>query len=684
MAEEITKILTIETGRSFNNIKALRAEIRELNQVVETGTKLVADENGELQEVAVTSEEYDKAVRQLAEDKRTLADVTNLNRNAWNQEADSVDRSAKSYQQLQAEMRRLRVEWRNTSNADDRKRIAGEINDITNRLKEMDAETGFYQRNVGDYFNAIQRGLAGLPGPLSKVNAALGTNVNLVKQIVTSPILGVLALIGVALAGLAKAWKDANERIAENEDASRAAAEAMDRAAAVADIYTKKLDEMGETVAKVKAWWAELTGGVKVFFATLLGEISQAQGVFDFLHRLVDGLHDAANAATFASQDAKAEIEEQTKLVEKARLAQNAYTDAYRESVKTQAQLNKEIAEARRIAADGDEDTEKRLNAVNLAIAKTNELSEERIRLQKLRIAYLQAEAARTENSTETKNKLAEAEAELVNIEAQEEQGLRRLVAQRAKLNEEHQKEIDAFEDRKEIEAYDAEQAAEAARLMEENGVRRVEIEDATTAAIVAGAKERIGAMELENWKAEQNLKEEKRRTAAKKQLFSTYGDAVSSVMGSIADMLESSSDADEKTTKQVKALRIASAIIDTISAAVSSYNAMSGIPYVGPALGAAAAASATAMGLANIAKIRSTNVSKNDSTGGGSAGNSTPTITAPPAVVQEVPVTRTLTGASEAQAVNQAPAKTKVVLVMSELEAKQGEIASKQVETTF
>lgn len=53
------------------------------------------------------------------------------------------------------------------------------------------------------------------------------------------------------------------------------------------------------------------------------------------------------------------------------------------------------------------------------------------------------------------------------------------------------------------------------------------------------------------------------------------------------------------------KAIAIAQTIWDTYSSAQSAYKAMAGIPYVGPALGVAAAASAVAAGLANIAQIK-------------------------------------------------------------------------------
>lgn len=63
-----------------------------------------------------------------------------------------------------------------------------------------------------------------------------------------------------------------------------------------------------------------------------------------------------------------------------------------------------------------------------------------------------------------------------------------------------------------------------------------------------------------------------------------------------------------EKAWKIGKAANIAKATIDTYTGAVAAYKAMAGIPYVGPFLGAAAAAAVTVMGLQAIRNIKATN----------------------------------------------------------------------------
>lgn len=66
------------------------------------------------------------------------------------------------------------------------------------------------------------------------------------------------------------------------------------------------------------------------------------------------------------------------------------------------------------------------------------------------------------------------------------------------------------------------------------------------------------------------------------------------------------------------KAVSVATAIVDTYKAANAAYSALAGIPYVGPALGAAAAATATAAGFLKVKKIKQTKWN-----GGGSSSDS-------------------------------------------------------------
>lgn len=79
---------------------------------------------------------------------------------------------------------------------------------------------------------------------------------------------------------------------------------------------------------------------------------------------------------------------------------------------------------------------------------------------------------------------------------------------------------------------------------------------------------------------------------------------AITGALGSAAEAFNAGSTA-------WKAIKIAETTITTYQSAVNSYNALSGIPIVGPALGAVAAGLAVATGIAQVVKIKNTPLTK-------------------------------------------------------------------------
>ena len=88
-------------------------------------------------------------------------------------------------------------------------------------------------------------------------------------------------------------------------------------------------------------------------------------------------------------------------------------------------------------------------------------------------------------------------------------------------------------------------------------------------------------------------------------QMNKQFADASAQMFGNLAATAAAFG---EKGFKAWKAFATAQALVNTYSSAVAAYNAMAGIPFVGPALATAAAAAAIAAGLANVAVIQSTN----------------------------------------------------------------------------
>lgn len=180
----------------------------------------------------------------------------------------------------------------------------------------------------------------------------------------------------------------------------------------------------------------------------------------------------------------------------------------------------------------------------------------------------------------------------------------------------------------------------------------------------------------------EERLQNEKRRQEARKAMLFAYADTVSSVLGAVADMYESDDEASEKNAKKVKALRTASAIIDTISGAIAAY--MNGVkaiavpPGAGIALGIAQAATVLAAGMANIKKIQATKVGN----GGGDA--SVPALASAPAFAPAISQVHSVTNRSETERLNRMAADNRVYLVYSDLEIANTRQRVRVKETEF
>jgi hypothetical protein len=123
-------------------------------------------------------------------------------------------------------------------------------------------------------------------------------------------------------------------------------------------------------------------------------------------------------------------------------------------------------------------------------------------------------------------------------------------------------------------------------------------------------------------WDAENALVTEQQKLAIAKTAMGT--------MGSIAESIYNLTGQKNKAAfAAMKAFRVAETIIDTYKAAQGAYAALAGIPIVGPALGAAAAAAAILSGMARVRQIQAMQP------GGGAlstaVGGSTPAIPSAP-----------------------------------------------------
>ena len=184
----------------------------------------------------------------------------------------------------------------------------------------------------------------------------------------------------------------------------------------------------------------------------------------------------------------------------------------------------------------------------------------------------------------------------------------------------------------------------------------------------------RLRALDLKD--AEDNVKQQKATLQA-------LASATSAILGSIADIYEADSEESERNANKIKALRIASATIDTISGAIGAYmQSVATIPPpAGAIVGAVQAAAVTAAGLAQIAQIRNTQVK---ASAGGTAETTIPAITSAPNTSTDIPQVRSVTSASEEDRLNRMAMDQRVYILDSDIEAKNKQRKAKVAETSF
>ena len=203
--------------------------------------------------------------------------------------------------------------------------------------------------------------------------------------------------------------------------------------------------------------------------------------------------------------------------------------------------------------------------------------------------------------------------------------------------------------------------------LDEQNALIEAEV-DAYIAALEREAEE-------EKFIREAQVEAAKKAAKGRLDAMGFYASNASSILNSVADMLEDEGNA-------AKNIRIAAATIDMISGAVTAFSTAQQLgPIAGPIVGAINAAAVVASGLANIAKIRATNVSK----------DAAPTSSAPaqatvsaPALETAVPTTTVINGARTETALNRAAQPNRVYVVQSDIEAAAQDTRVQVAESSF
>ena len=259
------------------------------------------------------------------------------------------------------------------------------------------------------------------------------------------------------------------------------------------------------------------------------------------------------------------------------------------------------------------------LTAEAEAIAKVTELDTKRLQEKKLlttKISGLESQgAAASQKITDDKIKAHEAEKKIIDEKAAKQKVLD---DEAAVSKAEGLQKISDVEDFYFLKGLERE-IAEIERKAEAD---IIELE------ALGAKKELIEAIEQESWdrinaivkvSSDETIKTEKENADAQNTLAKEVLKQKEENLRKVGDLLGNLSNLLGESTAAGKAAGVAQATISTYQSAVQSYNSLSGIPVVGPALGAVAAGVAVASGIANVKKILAVKVP------GGGGGGSAP-----------------------------------------------------------
>lgn len=398
------------------NTEAAIKQIMELNTQIEREKNLQKEYNQWLKEGTVSWEEYN---REMELSKQHVTEYSTKIRALRKEIQNNIKVESDlrgSLVQLRAALSNLTAEYDNLSKAErdsaKGKELQDKINAVTKELKGAEEATGRFNRNVGNYENAIKSVFGDnqlVAGIQAVRNGVIGVSkaFDLLKS---HPVIAVISVITALFLKLANSAKNNEEQ------------------------YVK----LQQVLAPLKMAMDGITRVVESIVDVFL---SAAQAVTGLVGAFLDfiGVGDSIN------QNSKDYIE-----LEKQKLD---LANKERSDLVENAKLSMEASDLRAKSAQRDKySAEERIQFLNKAIDKEKAMADNELEQAKQRLEIAKKEAERTKNSKEVNDELAQAEANLYNVQKEYNTKTRELYSQRSeaqtKLNQEEEQRLQLVQER--------------------------------------------------------------------------------------------------------------------------------------------------------------------------------------------------------------------------------------------
>lgn len=576
----------------------------------------------------VSSDEFNEAQQNLNNTLAQIKNVLSLGTKEF-QEANG------SYDSLVRTMSQLTQAWRATGDEAERAKLGEKILEINTRLKELDASRGNFQRNVGNYqsaFNGLSTSMSQVIRELPSLQMGMSTFVLAISN--NLPILfDNIQRVNAELAEMRSQGQQVPSTIGAIAKSFMSLNTLLMGGILILQLVVNNWD-------KIASLWRDKTP--EELATEAIEEMNEA------LERQQDLLKEQNTEALRRYTEALREVGGSA---DKAREALEKFNDANRQS---------ELAAATKQLEEAYKSEQKAYEAYVAAASGSRLFGVDEDEVNAALEALNEARSA----VTDAKNEVAQAENAIAKAESDR---TIQATENAQKAEENYQKEI--------------------ARLNElQAKIQEVAGDFSWVGDAVANSMSNADLMPLPDF--EEGLEEYEeyfdKVYEANKKFFSRQKKIAEAeekakkelTINATAEMFGNVASLFEENTAAYKAFAIAEATIATYSSAVKSFEQLGGWPF-----GLIGIASSIAAGLAQVKNILSVDTSgKNTNVSMPSA----PAIVSAPAVVQEVPITRTMLDAGQEDRLNASLQDQRVYVVYSDIEGAGKRVNVQREESSF
>lgn len=388
MAIELTDILQITDTTSLKDFRSKIAELRE-----------------EISRLKLEGKDYTEQAEKISVVQGHLSEVMSASRK------HTTDAEG-SFNALNAQLRRLKEEWKATGDEARRAALGEEINAVKGQMNSMNESIGNYQHNVGNYTNSIvdafkQMGISFggtsvkfasmaviLTGGLSKLGTAFKS---LWATLAANPLGAVLAAVG-ALVG---AFSTLRNAIRNNEESELRWHEALSAFQPIKDKFKNWLDEMGQGFVNLTEQVAYAWEWIRKTYAAYTDWMGYSEG-------------------------RKERVEAEQAFAREVGRAEGKLLQLERATKRLNATDENTVSQYRELASMTS-DQRKRVEYLTKAKEAQERVNARNLKLAEEEYDLLKKQTSTTSNSIETNNKLLDAELKVTKVKTEGNMALLRL-----------------------------------------------------------------------------------------------------------------------------------------------------------------------------------------------------------------------------------------------------------------